>query len=293
MDTDASIQVRPVTPAIGAQVDGLDLRLPLDDEQRAEVHDALMRHLVLFFRGQDLTEDQQLAFASNFGPPVTASINKERDADALLFVTLEDSADSPPQSDRWHTDVAFVAEPPNIAVLNMRDTPAVGGDTMWLSLYAAYEGLSPTMQELLAGLELELDLGTTKDAILRMSGPEYLAEVLAKFEKVRHPLVRVHPVTGRRALFMCGSFMKGIEGMHPDEAAALLDLLQSRLDDPNIQCRWRWQQYDVAMWDERCTNHRGLSDHYPAHRLIRRCLVGEGVPTGPERVGAVASGAGA
>jgi taurine dioxygenase len=288
-----TIDVTPVTPAIGAQVDGLDLRSPLDEAQRAEVRDALMRHLVLFFRGQDLTEDQQLAFASNFGPPVTASINKARDADALLFVTLEDSADSPPQSDRWHTDVAFVAEPPDIAVLNMRDTPTVGGDTMWLSLYAAYEALSPTMQELIAGLDLELDLGTTKDAILRMSGPEYLAEVLARFETVRHPLVRVHPVTGRRALFMCGSYMTGIQGMHPGEAAALLELLQARLHDPNIQCRWRWQQYDVDMWDERCTNHRGLSDHYPAHRLIRRCLVGEGVPTGPRRAVAIAAGGGA
>ena len=284
-----TIAVTPVTPAIGAQVDGLDLRDPLSDEQRHDVHDALMRHLVLFFRDQDLTEDQQLAFASNFGPPVSASINKDDDPDALLFVTLEDSADSPPQSDRWHTDVAFVPEPPDIAVLNMRETPAVGGDTMWLSLYAAYEALSPTMQELVTDLRLDLDLGTTKDAILRMSGPEYLAEVLAQFENVRHPLVRVHPVTNRKALYMCGSYMRGIVGMHPDESEALLSLLQARLNDPNIQCRWRWQQYDVAMWDERCTNHRGLSDHYPAHRLIRRCLVGEGAPLGPgdpERLGA-------
>jgi len=113
-----------------------------------------------------------------------------------------------------------------------------------------------------------------------MYGPDYLAEVLKQFENVQHPLVRVHPVTGRPALYMCGSYMRGIVGMHPDESAALLSLLQSRLHDPNIQCRWRWQQHDVAMWDERCTNHRGLSDHYPSHRLIRRCLVGEGAPAG-------------
>jgi taurine dioxygenase len=286
-----TIEVTPVTPAIGAQVDGLDLREPLSREQAAEVHEALMRHLVLFFRGQDLTEDEQLGFASNFGPPVSASINKQRDPEALLFVTLEDSADSPPQSDRWHTDVAFVPEPPDIAVLNMRDTPSVGGDTMWLSLYAAYEALSPTMQEMIADLRLDLDLGTTKDAILRMYGTDYLDEVLKQFENVQHPLVRVHPVTGRKALYMCGSYMRGIVGMHPDEGAALLALLESRLHDPNLQCRWRWQQYDLAMWDERCTNHRGLSDHYPAHRLIRRCLVGEGVPLGPRDV--VTAGAGA
>ncbi|HEV8296704.1 MAG TPA: TauD/TfdA family dioxygenase [Acidimicrobiales bacterium] len=278
MGTYRTIEVLPVTATIGAEVAGVDLRQPLTDAQRDEIHDALMAHLVLFFRDQDLTEAQQLAFASNFGPPVSSSINPDDADDALLFVTLEDGPESPPQSDRWHTDVAFTPEPPDIAVLNMRLTPAVGGDTMWLNLYAVYEGLSPTMQELMRDLQIEVDLGATKEHIRRAFGPEYLERVMAKFEPVHHPLVRVHPITHRPALYLCGSFMRGIVGMHPDESAALLELLQSRLHDPNIQCRWRWKQYDVAMWDERCTNHRGLSDHYPARRTIRRCLVGEGAP---------------
>src|SRR3954469_6891806 len=155
------IGVTPVTATIGAQVDGVDLRKPLDIEVRDEVHEALMRHLVLFFRGQDLSEDQQLAFASHFGPPVASDAVRLPGADPMLFVSLEDSADNPPKADRWHTDIPFVATPPDIAVLQMRDAPAVGGDTMWASLYAAYESLSPVMQNMLAPLDLLLDMGTS------------------------------------------------------------------------------------------------------------------------------------
>jgi taurine dioxygenase len=151
---------------------------------------------------------------------------------------------------------------------------------MWASLYAAYDALSPTMQDLVADLELELDLGTSTDAIARLYGDDYQREVLARFEPVRHPLVRVHPVTRRPALYLCGAFMRRIVGMEPDESDVLLRFLRSRLDDPNLQCRWRWSQHDVAVWDERCTNHRGLSGHHPARRVVRRCLAGRGVPIG-------------
>jgi taurine dioxygenase len=272
-----TIGVSPVTASIGAEIDGVDLQRPLPDGQREEIQDALMEHLVLFFRDQPLSESQQLAFASNFGPPVSASLS---DQEEMLFVSLEDSVDSPPKADRWHTDVPFAPRPPNIAVLAMLDAPPVGGDTLWLSLYAVYESLSPTMQRLLADLELDLDLGTTADTILELYGEEYHRKVLSQFEDVRHPLVRVHPVTGRPALYLCGSFMKGITGMQNDESEALLGFLQSRLDNPNVQCRWRWKTNDVAMWDERCTNHRATADHYPSHRLIRRCLAGQDVPIG-------------
>ena len=90
----------------------------------------------------------------------------------------------------------------------------------------------------------------------------------------------MHPETGRPALYLCGAFMRGIVGMHPDESKALLDFLQSRLNDPNVQVRWRWRQHDLAIWDERCTNHRAMSDHYPNYRMVRRCLAGEGAPQG-------------
>jgi taurine dioxygenase len=273
-----TISVEPLTAAIGARVDGVDLRAPLDDEQRDAIHAALLQHLVLFFRDQDLTEEQQLAFASRFGPPVPANPDPRPGADPMYFVSLEDTAESPPKADRWHTDIPFVPRPPDVAVLSMRDTPAVGGDTLWASLYAVYEGLSPAMQDLLADLDLELDLGTSRQTIRDLYGEARQTAATETFRGVTHPLVRVHPDTGRPALYLCGSFMHGIAGMHPEESDALLGFLSSRLDDPNVQCRWRWRANDVAMWDERCTNHRALSDHYPNRRFIRRCLAGQGVP---------------
>jgi hypothetical protein len=131
------------------------------------------------------------------------------------------------------------------------------------------------MQELIADLELDLHPGANFEATTRaLWGDEVYERVAAEFAGAVHPLVRIHPVTGRPALFLCGAYIRGIVGMHPAESDALLTFLRTRLDDPNLQCRWRWQQGDVAVWDERCTNHRALSDHYPAPRLVRRCTVG-------------------
>jgi taurine dioxygenase len=137
------------------------------------------------------------------------------------------------------------------------------------------------LQQLLVGLEMEFDMGPSKLAARELYGEDYYQQLLANEPVARHPLVRVHPVTGRRALYLGGAFMRGIVGMHANESAAIVAFLQSRLDDPNIQVRWRWRQHDVVMWDERCTNHRALSDHWPSHRHERRCVVGRGVPVGP------------
>ena len=270
------IEIEPLTTNIGAEVHGIDLREPLTGDERDAVHEALLRHLVLFFRDQPLTDDQQLTFAANFGPPVPGSAD---DPDNH-FVTLEDTADAKPKSDRWHTDVPFSPTPPDIAVLTMTEPAPVGGDTMWLSLNAVHESLSPAMQALLAPLELEFDMGPSKEAARELYGDEFYQRLLENEPVARHPLVRIHPETGRPAVYLGGAFMRGIAGMHPDESDALLGFLQSKLHDPNLQVRWRWRQHDVAMWDERCTNHRGLSDHYPQRRVVRRCVVGAGVPVG-------------
>jgi len=275
-----TITVSPVTPVIGAQVDGLDLRKPLDDVQRSEVRDALMRHLVLFFRGQDLSDEQHVAFASIFGQPNVFPTTAARGLDEPIE-WIEDGPESPPKTDLWHTDVAFLDEPPDAAVLNMREMPATGGDTMWLSLYAVHDALSPALQELIADLEQDLHPGQNYEATTRrLYGAEVYQRVADRFQGVRHPLVRIHPVTLRPALYLCGAYVRGIAGLHPDESDALLALLRSRLHDPNVQCRWRWQLHDVAVWDERCTNHRALSDHFPSRRRVRRCTVGAGLPVG-------------
>ena len=276
----STIEVVPVTPAIGARSTAWTYGCHWARRPEREIRDALTRHLVLFFHGQDLTDAEHIEFASMFGRPNVYPTTKARGLDEPIE-WIEDGPDSPPKTDLWHTDAAFLAQPPDVAVLNMRETPHAGGDTMWLSLYAVYDALSPAMQELVADLRLDLHPGPNFEATTTMMwGADVYQRVADEFRGAVHPLVRIHPVTGRPALYMCGAFVRGIEGLHDDETDTLLTFLRSRLEDPNVQVRWRWQQFDVAVWDERCTNHRALSDHFPNRRVVRRCTAGAGTPTG-------------
>lgn len=265
------LDLEPVTSRTGAIVRGVDLREPLDDGTFAAIEKALHDHLVLFFRDQELTDEQHVAFASRFGP-----VNRSAYSDSDLE-WLEDTPDSPPKADLWHTDLAFLPQPPDVAVLSMRDTPKVGGDTLWANLYDVHDRLSPLLQEIVGPLRQECRRARaqawTGDSVVYRPDPEQPA--------ANHPLVRVHPDTGRRALYLCGQFVTGIVGLAPDESDALLALLRRGVEDPNVQVRWRWQRHDVVVWDERCTNHRAVADHWPEHRLVRRCTAGAGTPVGP------------
>jgi len=273
MATTLTLTVTPVTGTIGAVVDGVDLTAPLDAATLHEVRDALHEHSVIFFRGQDLTEDEQIAFASNFGTVGPYALTKMLGGDSLTSI-IEDTADSPPDADGWHTDVSWVAEPPAYAFLNARLVPPTGGDTMWSSLFAAYDALSPVMQHLCDQLTVRHHAGQDfHERIERTIGREIADRVAREFPPVEHPLVRTHPVTGRRALFVSGRFMDQIVGMHRDESDALLDYLNRHIENPNFCVRWRWHEHDVAVWDEASTNHRALSDHFPQHRIMRRCTV--------------------
>jgi taurine dioxygenase len=265
--------ITPVTGAIGAVIDDVDLTRPLDAATIAIVREALHEHSVIFFRDQDLDEEQQIVFASNFGTIGQYPLTKMLGGTSLTSI-IEDTADSPPDADGWHTDVSWVAEPPAYAVLNAKEIPPTGGDTMWSSLFAAYDGLSPVMQGLCDQLTVRHHAGADfHDRIERTVGREIADRVGREFPPVEHPLVRSHPITGRRALFVSGRFMDQIVGMHRDESDALLGYLNRHIENPNFCVRWRWQPHDVAMWDEASTNHRALSDHYPAHRVMRRCTV--------------------
>lgn len=287
----SSISIEPLTAHIGAVVHGVDARTTVPDDVMREIRAALDAHLVLFFPEQDLTDRQQLAFAAQFGPVNVSSYAGRDDIDLSaarvshgreeVLDVLDDTADSPPKADLWHTDSAFTPTPPDYAMLNMRHLPPVGGDTLWLSLYAVYDSLSAPMQRFVD--ELELDLRPPRAERYRdATGIEHISyrPDLSR-EGTRHPLVRVHPETKRKALFMCGEFMSGIVGLHPAESKAVLDHLRSQLDNPNIQCRWTWRLHDLVVWDERCSNHRATSDHYPHRRTVRRCTMGASTPQGP------------
>ena len=282
MDVYSHIAVSPLTGTIGAEVTGVDAAEPLPDQVAAELHRALSRHLVLFFRDQVLTDDEHVQFARAFGEPNVYPATRARGLDVPLE-WIEDTPDSPPKADLWHTDAAFLRMPPDVGVINMIDVPPVGGDTLWVNLYAVYDALSEPMRNVVNGLAQDLHPGPDMKAKLDLQfGPGVFERVADEFSGSRHPLVRVHPVSGRPALFMCGAYVQGIAGMSPDESDALLGLLRMGLHDPNVQCRWRWRRHDLAVWDERCTNHRATGDHYPAHRLVRRCTTGAGLPRGLE-----------
>jgi taurine dioxygenase len=265
--------ITPTTGVIGSVVDGVDLHRPLDDATAGALRDALHERSVLFFHDQDLSEDEQLAFASNFGPVGQYPLTRMFGGTALTS-TIEDTADSPPDADGWHTDVTWIAEPPAYAVLNAKVVPERGGDTMWASLFAAYDALSPVMQDLCCELTVRHHAGPDfRERATRTAGAEMAERILAEFPPVEHPLVRTHPVTGRRALFVAGNFMDQVVGMHRDESEVLLGFLRHHIENPNFSVRWRWHEGDVAIWDEASTNHRALSDHYPAHRVMRRCTI--------------------
>ncbi len=269
--SDAPI-VTPVNAVIGAVVEGVDLA-DMSDEQFALIDQALLDHQVLFFHDQDLSDDQHLAFAARFGEPSVFPVSKVLGADTRLQY-IEDTEASPPDADGWHTDVTWIAEPPQVAVLSARLIPDVGGDTLWASMTAAYEALSPTMQALCAGLTVRHHRGADFDAAVgRFLDDGQMAALDAAYQPVEHPLVRTHPRTGRPALFVSGLFMDQIVGLTRPESDALLAFLLHHAEDPNFQVRWRWRADDLAVWDERCTNHRALSDHFPRHRIMRRVTV--------------------
>jgi taurine dioxygenase len=274
-------------------VTGVDLRT-LDESRADELKAVLHDYEVLFFRGADLTGDEHLALGRAFGAVSIFPMARLRGQTEPTFQVIADGPDSPPEADDWHTDITWTAEPPKYALLCAEVMPERGGDTLWASMTAAYDALSPVMQNLLAGLEVVHDNTVFIDAVLRKTGggdavQQLVDELRAAYPAVTHPLVRTHPDTGRRALFLGGGFMRRIVGMTDKESHALLDLLARHIDDARFHCRWRWTPGDLAIWDERSTNHRNAGDYFPQVRRIRRIeITGDRPYFDPDVVGAPA-----
>lgn len=267
------MRVVPVSGALGAEVRDVDLR-SLDRDQLREVLDVLHRYEVIFFRGAGLTAEEHMSVAAQFGEITIFPTSRLRGATRPTFQVITDGPDSPPEADYWHTDVTWVAEPPKYALLHAEVVPERGGDTLWASMTAAYDALSPTMRRLLTGLDVRHDCQSFIDGLRRKSrgteDDQLVTTLRETYPPVTHPLIRTHPETGRRALFLGGRFMRQIDGLHEAESRALLDLLARHIENPRFHCRWRWQPGDLAIWDERSTNHRSAADHFPQARSIRR-----------------------
>lgn len=276
-DPAMSIEVIPVSGHLGAELRGVDLR-SMDDATAAAFEEALVEHEVVFVRDAQLDDAAQLTFAARLGEPMLFPFARLMGATAPSVGAIVDGPQSPPVADGWHTDATWLAEPPQYAVLRCVTPAARGGDTLWASMTAAYDALSPTMQTFVDGLTVRHDNTSFISGMLEkrpeLDVPGGVPDRLrAEYPPVEHPLVRTHPVTGRRALFLGGGFMRGVVGMHPDESAALLGFLERHATDARFVCRWRWAAGDVAIWDERSTNHRAAGDNFPHVREVRRCEV--------------------
>jgi taurine dioxygenase len=272
MTTYQHITVHPLAGALGAELSGVNLG-QLDDATFAEIRMALLEHQVIFFRDQELTRDQHKAFGRRFGAlHIHPFLQPLKDEGQPEFVVLESDVKHPFVAEAWHSDVTFQAEPPLGSVLRCIVAPEFGGDTMWASMYAAYEALSDTMRRLLSGLVAIHDTSRTfsrDNYNIEHVGGKRAEQVVA----AEHPVVRTHPDTGRKALFVNSAFTHSIKGMKPAESAAMLDFLYCHLESPDFTCRFRWRKNSIAMWDNRCTQHRVVADNLTAYRRMERITI--------------------
>ncbi len=270
----ANLAVKPLTPLIGAEIEGVDLSRPLDDATFGDVQDALLKHLVIFFRDQEITPEQQVAFARRFGDiePPHPVFDKVKECPEVTLI--EQKGDKGIYNDEWHTDVTFRETPALASILYAKIVPPVGGDTLFASMYVAYDALSAPMKRLVEGLSAVHDITegfgnivTTKDGLAKARAMQ------DRFPPVVHPVVRTHPVTGRRALFVNRSFTTRILGVNKIESQNLLRMLLEHCEQSNFQARFRWEKGSIALWDNRCTMHYAANDYSPHHRLMHRVTV--------------------
>ena len=262
------LTIRPMTPAIGAEILDIDLAGPAIAERIPAIRAALLTHRVIFFRDQHLTAEQHIAFAKAFGEleihPATP-----RDQPNREILRIAHGPDSRGRENSWHSDVTWRESPSLGSILRAVEVPEVGGDTLFANMHLAYERLSPEMQRLCTGLTAVHDIARVFAKRLGKS----VEELHEKYPPMRHPVIRTHPETGDPVIYVNVAFTSHIEGMSERESRWLLDHLFATAADPEIQCRFRWQPGSIAFWDNRVCQHFAASDYFPARRVMERVTI--------------------
>lgn len=259
--------------ALGAEVRGIDLRQPLDDDTVHSLEAALVEHQVLFFRGQAIDHRQHLAFARRFGPIQTHPGYPH--AEGFPEVTiLESDRDHPSKIEKWHTDMTFRQHPPLGSILHAIVIPDGHGDTLWMSLFAALDALPANLREQLEGrlAEHSFEHGF-RESLAEAGGRERLAQALLDNPPVQHPVIRTHPISGRRGLFINSLFTTRILGLEQTQSDELLALIFEHIERPEFQVRFRWQEDSIAFWDNRSTQHVPVNDWWPERRRHERVTI--------------------
>jgi len=260
-----TLEIESLTPRIGAIIHGADLTQDISDEDFSEIYDAWLQHLVIFFRRQSMSPEQHLAFGRRFGElHVHPAAPYANDNPALMMIHADETS-TRNNGSGWHSDVSADEEPPMASILHIHQTPSSGGDTLWANMYEAYDALSEPIKSLLNSLT----------AIHQADYTGFYGdhEPQRQSPRAEHPVIRTHPVTGRKALFVNSGFTKRIKGVNQSESRYLLDMLFDHVKNPNFHCRFQWQPDSVALWDNRCTQHMAVWDYYPETRSGIRVTV--------------------
>lgn len=275
------VTVTKLSSRIGARLDGVRLGGDLDQGAVDEIHQALLTHKVIFFRGQHhLDDDGQLGFAELLGIPVGHPAAAAFGAKGPIITPINSEWG---KATSWHTDMTFAANPPAASILRAVTLPSYGGTTLWANTAAAYAALPEPLQHLVENL---WGLHTNKfDYAISESDLESLTEaqraMVTGFQqpdfRTEHPVLRVHPETGERTL-LCGNFVRSFVGLDPHDSDVLFELLQRRITQPENTIRWSWESGDVAIWDNRATQHRAVDDYDNQHRLMHRVTLLGDVP---------------
>jgi len=247
----------------------VDLSRPLEKDTHQELHRALLTHKVLFFRDQDISPDQHVAFARNFGGLEIHPFAPHHPEIPEMLVIAHDE-NNRGKENSWHSDVTFRLMPSLGSILRAIEVPEVGGDTLFADMHAAYEALGHSMKQALSGLTAIHDFSRVFG---RRLPTEKLDEMKREYPPAEHPVVRTHPETGEKSPYVNRAFTSHIVGMAPDESEKLLDFLYSRASIPEYQCRFRWRKNSIAFWDNRAVQHYAVSDYFPHRRIMHRVTV--------------------
>jgi taurine dioxygenase len=271
------ISVRPVSGALGAEIEGVDAAQPLPGEVIAEIRRALLDHVVIFFRGQKLTPRQQLAFAARFGAPMEYPQLKGLPECPLVTPVVKLEHERVNFGGIWHSDTTYLHRPPMASMLYAVETPPYGGDTLFANQYLAYETLSEDLRERLAGLvginaSTKADASRTREDRLRAAGLDH--KVLVG----EHPVVRTHPETGRKALYVNVGHTTHFRGWTEEESRPLLAFLFAHQVRPEFTCRFSWKPGSIAFWDNRCAQHNPVNDYHGFRRVMHRVTLAGDVP---------------
>jgi len=272
------LEVRPLSPAIGAEVFGADLAQDLDDEVVREIRDALLEHCVVFFREQRLTEAQHKAFARRFGSLTSHPMIRADAEHPEILKIVKQPEDANNFGGDWHSDLTYTAEPALGSVLYARELPDFGGDTLFANTHLAYEALSDGMKRLLAPLRAvhSTDLSYGDDGRSGLIGDKESMPVAQQAyapKTAEHPVVRTHPESGRKGLYVNKVFTTRLVGMTKEESAPLLEYLFRQVERPEFTCRFRWRTGSLAFWDNRVAQHYALNDYHGHRREMHRITV--------------------